>query len=416
MRRFLKNTSGNVIPTLAILSVPLMIAAGAALDLTRVYNERSHLQSAVDAAAIAAGTEISKLSDAQLEELVSEHLKANLGQEKYDYINNLDFTINRDAAYLRVDAQADIPTSFMRIAGKDIMEYATSASITGPRGLVEIILVLDNTGSMSQKANANGSQTKMEALKVAASDFIQDQLENNLYDERVKIGIVPFARYVNVGANNEGADWLDNGSYSANWEGCVGSRPYPLDIDDVNFSNTKVPTINGNICPDALTPLTTDENTLLSSINAMYPSGYTYITAGLSWGLRALSSSQPFTEGTPYEDMEEDNVKKVVIVMTDGDNTVAPATYNSETHTNFNGAKAIADARLVEMCDRTKAKDVLLFTIGFGKKGSIAQDTLDLLRNCSTDGDNYANANDAAALQKTFDQIGAKLGELYLSS
>ncbi|MGI9352558.1 MAG: vWA domain-containing protein [Rhizobiaceae bacterium] len=416
MLKFLENTSGSIIPTLALLAVPLMLAAGAALDLTRVYNERSHLQAAVDAAAIAAGTEISKLSDAQLEILVSEHLIANLGQTKYNYINSLDFTINRDAAYLRVDAHADIPTSFLRVAGKDIMEYATSASITGPRGLVEIVLVLDNTGSMSQKANANGSQTKMEALKIAASDFILDQLENNLYDERVKIGIVPFARYVNVGSNNEGADWIDNGSYSTNWMGCVGSRPYPLDVDDSSFNNTKVPTINGNICPDALTPLTTDENTLLSSINAMSPSGYTYITAGLSWGLRTLSSSQPFTEGTPYEDMEDDNVKKVVIVMTDGDNTVAPKTNSSKTHTNFDGAKEIADAKLSEMCNETKSKDILVFTIGFGKKGAIAPDTLDLLENCSTDGENFANANDAAALQKTFDQIGAKLGELYLSS
>ncbi len=56
MKHFLRQakcSKGNVAITFALSAVPLVVAAGVALDYMRLSNTRSHLQSAVDAAVLA---------------------------------------------------------------------------------------------------------------------------------------------------------------------------------------------------------------------------------------------------------------------------------------------------------------------------------------------------------------------------
>ena len=50
----------------------------------------------------------------------------------------------------------------------------------------------------------------------------------------------------------------------------------------------------------------------------MPPNGATNVPEGMAWGWRAVSSGAPFTEGGPESEKGND---KVVIVLTDGDNT-----------------------------------------------------------------------------------------------
>jgi hypothetical protein len=71
-------------------------------------------------------------------------------------------------------------------------------------GAVEVVLVLDNTWSMSE-AGADG-KPKINTLKEAASSLIT-QLFNNA-DANVRVGLVPYADYVNVGTKYRNEPWL----------------------------------------------------------------------------------------------------------------------------------------------------------------------------------------------------------------
>lgn len=55
-----------------------------------------------------------------------------------------------------------------------------------------------------------------------------------------------------------------------------------------------------------------------AAIDKMSPNGYTDVPEGLAWGWRTVSSGAPFTEGRPNDEKGND---KVVIVLTDGENT-----------------------------------------------------------------------------------------------
>jgi Mg-chelatase subunit ChlD len=342
----------------------------------------------------------------------------------------------------------------MRIAGINNLSYTPESVVNAPTGNAEVMLVLDSTGSMALDG-------KMDALKVSANKFVEDVLKSNALEERVKIGITPFAQYVNVGMDNRNASWMDvpddytttetietrdvisrsgcsETTYTDSegiertttsctdveygpiyekeitrnykWNGCAGSRNYPRNLDDSDFS-FKVPGLLNTWCPKRITQLTADEATLKSEINALYPSGSTYIPTGLTWGLRALSSGDPFDDGVSYADAISGDVQKVIVLMSDGENQ---SSINPGKKAWHNGNdKALANSYTQEVCDNIKDENILLFTIGFGD--SIPQTTLDLLKSCSTDGTNYYNATDGAALTAAFANITSKLAALYLS-
>lgn len=454
MKNFLKDTSGNVAVTVALLGIPLMLSAGAAVDYSQYARKQSSLQNVVDSAALAVALDLQSSTQAQIETKVDNFLKSNLTTEQYSEVQNFVVTIPPNKEKVTVQVEGRHPTTLMRIAGINNLGYTPQSVVNAPTGNAEVMLVLDSTGSMALDG-------KMDALKVSANKFVEDVLKSNTLEERVKIGITPFARYVNVGMDNRNAPWMDvPADYTTTetietrdvisssgcsettyidsegiertttsctdveygptyekeitrtykWNGCAGSRNYPRNLDDSDFSY-KVPGLLNAWCPNRITQLTADEATLKSEINALYPSGSTYIPTGLTWGLRAISSGEPFDDGVTYAEAASNDVQKVIVLMSDGENQSSINSSNKAWHTGSD--KALANSYTQEVCDNIKDENILLFTIGFGD--SIPQTTLDLLKSCSTDGSNYYNATDGAALTAAFANITSKLAALYLS-
>ncbi|MEZ2309389.1 VWA domain-containing protein [Paraburkholderia sp. RCC_158] len=77
---------------------------------------------------------------------------------------------------------------------------ASNAALRMPQSQLELVLVLDNTGSMADYASSSKSQgTKIQGLRTAATDLVNDILGvqgNNSY-----IGLVPFTTMVNLGGS-----------------------------------------------------------------------------------------------------------------------------------------------------------------------------------------------------------------------
>lgn len=305
-----------------------------------------------------------------------------------------------------VNVDGVMKTLVMRILGID--QVNVSAQTRVARTVInraEIAMVLDTTGSMA------GS--KLSTLQDAAKELIDDSLKANEDSAQplVKIGIVPFAQYVNVGVSRRSASWIsvpaDSGTQT--FYGCVGSRNYPDNVQDQNYDTNPVPGLMNITCPSEITNLTTDKDTLESAVDALHASGYTYIGAGLTWGWRMVSPDAPLTKGIAYEDMDKKKLKtkKFVILMTDGENTRAPSypKHNSSDNT-------LANDLTQEICTNIKAINIQIFTVAFTVTDPT---TLDMLQTCATS-KNYAfNAQDSGALVAAFQSISNQISQLRLA-
>jgi Flp pilus assembly protein TadG len=84
---------------------------------------------------------------------------------------------------------------------------ASNTGLRMPQSLLELVLVLDNTGSMSDYASSDKSQgTKIQGLRTAASGLVNDIL--GVPNNQSYIGLVPFTTMVNLSGS-----LLPNGSW-----------------------------------------------------------------------------------------------------------------------------------------------------------------------------------------------------------
>lgn len=177
--------------------------------------------------------------------------------------------------------------------------------------------------------------------------------------------------------------------------------------------------------------LTSSFSGLKSAVNSMTTSGNTNIPMGLIWGWHAISPYAPFGDGVAYH---ADKYKKVVVLMTDGENTMAS---NSKTingsvssaagymwqgrildkvghgTTSVSNATASMNDRLKKLCANMKdsSKDILIYVVAVGVVG----DNRDMLKNCASSPDNYFDATDGAQLTGAFQSIAADISTLHLS-
>ena len=222
---------------------------------------------------------------------------------------------------------------------------------------------------------------------------------------------MPFAQYVNVGVSRRNESWIsvaaDSGS--STFHGCVGSRNYPDNVQDQNYSADPVPGLMNITCPSEITNLTTDKNTLENAVDALYASGYTYIASGLAWGWRMVSPDAPLTQGISYADMvtKKLKTKKFVILMTDGKNTRAPSYPKHDSSDN-----TLANSLTQNICTNIKASKIEIFTVAFQVTDPT---TLNMLQTCATSKSFAFDAQDGGALVSAFQSISNQISQLRLA-
>jgi Flp pilus assembly protein TadG len=203
MSRFWRSDSGNVAMILAIALPVLVTLGGAGLDLQRAAVARSTSQDAADAAVLAAAASRDQ-ELTNLRETAEVFLAQNL--DRRYFVGEPTAEIDEpQAAHLRLQLRGSVPTTFLGLIGITEMPIVVSATATrGAAEEVELALVLDNTWSMSD-TDAVGT-TKISALKSAATLLVNELMQRA--DNNVRIGVVPYADYVNVGTSNLGQPWL----------------------------------------------------------------------------------------------------------------------------------------------------------------------------------------------------------------
>jgi Flp pilus assembly protein TadG len=395
---FLRDRQGSILPMFALSLVMLCGTVGLSVDGARVYGAKQKLQAAVDSAVLAAARRA--MADGDTDD-VTEAFERFLAATLVDPEIRLRSTTADLSVPRRVSAEivADVSTLFMPVLGLETVEIRVGSSAAFTFTRLEIALALDNTGSMLG--------AKLDALKISAKRMVEDLLDKAPNTGDTRFALVPFAQYVNVGTGNRNAPWISVPVDPLNaWNGCVG--PSPLNTQDGSYG-TRVPGILGVMCPSPIQPLTASRTELANAIDGMTAEGATYVPAGLMWGWRVLSTQPPFTESAGDRvDGEGNKINKVLILMTDGENTASPS------YPGHDGTDAsLANQLTAQSCEAIKADRIRIFTIAFDVTSNPIKD---LLRVCASSPGLFFDAADAGQLDAAMQAIGSQLGGLRLTN
>lgn len=388
--RYVSESGGNMGMMFAFVFVMLVGGLAVAIDLSSAFAAKQRLQNTTDAVALLAARD--GIEDkGELQEAAQAYFNQSYPNASGDRIEVLNISRNGD----RVDVQTrnNIDTSFAQFFGRPNLDVSVSSSTIFAKQSLDVALVLDTTGSMFGAKLAN--------LKISATRLM-DTFES-FDNEDLRVSIVPFSQYVNVGVNQSGQPWLrNNGTVGGNM--CMASRPKPFNTR-VEFGARRIPSAVGPqvICGTALRPLTNNFTALKNTINSLTASGWTYAPTGLMWGWRTLDARAPFTEAST-----SGVGQKVLVLMTDGANTRA---FSGGLHNS--PSQAQADNTTTEICNRIKDSDITVYTIAFEVPDAA---TRNLVRSCATSPANFFNAQNSAQLDDAFSSISATLNELRITS
>jgi Flp pilus assembly protein TadG len=211
--------SGAVAIVLAVSLATLTILAGLAVDAGRAHLVKGRLAAALDAGALAGGRVLGSgdpVGDAKM--FYHSNLAGGLSGVT---LSDPVVSIGSDQMSLSMSATASVPTTFLKIAGRNSLDISVSNTVRRVNYGMELALIMDNTGSM----DANG---KMVALRAAATDLI-----NILYGAQTTVpdfwvAVVPYAAMVNIGPQRtswiDAADLATKDYSNTTWKGCVEAR------------------------------------------------------------------------------------------------------------------------------------------------------------------------------------------------
>lgn len=278
LKRFLADKRGNVAMIFALSLLPVTVMSGGAVDLSQAMNARTRLSQALDAAALAVGTNPT-IGDEQALSIANDFIRANYPGRELGTVQNVSVTIDDATDTVTVKGEAKIETIILGLIGMDYITVDWQSEVQRARSRLELVMVLDNTGSMG------GS--KIRDLRDAAELLVDIVYESVEEVGDVKVGLVPFAATVNVGTNYARQWWLDPDALSPqhadwaggqtfeqevctgrrrrrtcttvtiepnhwdlfdmmryeSWAGCVEARAIPMDIDDTAPSNSRPETL-----------------------------------------------------------------------------------------------------------------------------------------------------------------------------
>lgn len=443
--------AGNTNMIFALAFVPLLGMVGLAIDHGYAILVKQRLQSAMDGAVLAAATS-SAMQHGNPSDIAAAFVADNFTSKFPGLTPAVSATVD-STGKVSGSASLTVPTSFSRALGFETLAVGVVSEAVFGAGKAEIALVLDNTASMYGG--------KLDALKTAAKDLVTTIYTAPNAVDKVKVSLVPFAAYVNVGVTYRNESWIDvplDSSTTTNqcwdtypnatssncttvqstcnndgtpyacsyeqcdwnygapvnvcgpvtstsaWSGCVGSRSYPKDVQTAADFSTRVPGIMNTSCPSALARLSNDQASVKNQIDAMIATGETYIPSGLIWGWRVLSPDLPFADAAPTS---QQDVRKFMIVMTDGTNTKSP-----DYPYHWGTDATLANQLTIEACTNIKASGVTIYTVVFGVDDPTGAQ---LMKDCATSAGNYYSAATGADLSAAFNSIGQSLVAIHLT-
>ncbi|NYT61732.1 VWA domain-containing protein [Alcaligenaceae bacterium] len=299
IRRLKSSQRGAVVPLFLVTAVLILGTTFGGIDLIRYSVAQGRLQNALDGATLSAGRNLANLTANPTETEVTqwqtdayEYFRSNLPDGFLgSNINSDDLQITYQdetvngytiGQHIEMTARGDLPlvsTGFLNVSSMGLQ--ASNKAVRRTRSDLELVLALDNTGSMK------GS--RMSTLKAAAKELSSTVLgasQASGVPGRVFVGLVPFADTINVGNTPVTQAWLGehtgtnvvlptdsagnpaamNTNFiqsSTQWMGCIVEPPFTTQLP------AEVLTPSSGFRPLHLT-LRTDKTIALSSKGKSY--------------------------------------------------------------------------------------------------------------------------------------------------
>lgn len=158
IRSFAKDKSGQFAVIAAVMSVPLLVAIGVAVDYSRMTPARAELQSAADAAALAAvstnsqnqtgGISGSGWISGDAKKNMEDWFAANFGNTYDAVIGKAHVDVKRVGMQLisTVDVRASFPVTFMKCVGKTASPVrVNSTAVSNLPPFTDVYVLADNS-------------------------------------------------------------------------------------------------------------------------------------------------------------------------------------------------------------------------------------------------------------------------------
>lgn len=384
---FFRNRFGGFAVTSALILPIILISVGSAIDIAIAHKAQARAQSVADAAALNSAIFVRNfdrqpLSDAEGYVDNISYSARDIGYEFSNFVeggsNGVNVILNYDD--LKGEVQANVTgrvnTTFMQLFGHDDISFSANASARYPGAAMEeanqgtptsILMVLDNSGSMGFDdqiiqpgftRSPPGAQPRLTGLRQTMTEFRSFIAENvdlqAPFGERVlRMGLLTYSSSI-------------RNSIAMNW-GLLAQ----------------------------------------SHIDNMFAQGGTESVAPMNRAAIWMLSEAGFHQN----ETGSADPQRVVIFMTDGNN-------NNTT----------SDAWTLFLCDFMKERGVTIYTIGFSLEvGNYETNqfwprtdfislgerdrAFNLLQGCATSEETFLQAQDTAALQDVFEQIGREVFE-----
>lgn len=197
LRKIARDRSANVLAIGAASIIPLVGVIGGGVDASIAYLAKSRLQQACDAATLAARKKLagSKVTagviPSDIVDTADGFFETNFPAGMYG-TQNVNYTLSAGTAtQMNGTASVDVPTTLMRVFGKDkiSLDVSCSAELNLPN--IDVVLVLDNSGSMSG--------TRIQGLRDAVFSFYDEVMGAAPTGTRIRIGLLPYNTSVHAG-------------------------------------------------------------------------------------------------------------------------------------------------------------------------------------------------------------------------
>mgnify|MGYP003637248242 FL=1 len=416
-RRLKHDTEGNIAIIFALMTIPLFLLMGFAIDLQQVNTAKNRVQFILDSAVIAGAREMQEgKSDTEIKKYLENYFKSAMkAQGKGTDCADPVPTISSGSQDISVSVRCAQPTSIMQLTGTKELNFGVTSASTYGIGKVDIAFVFDISGSMG------GS--KMSALKSAADTAINVLVpaDDDGTTGEVRIGMASYSSMVDAGEDyffkatgqlpirtysfsydetyESGGDWEEVCKWKkkrGKWKWTCEDEWVP-EYDTRTVTETK--TINntcvkervgdeqftdedpgpyqwieaaeaygsvnwkGNVSwytescnPIGPLPMTSNRDKLFDYIDDLDASGGTAGHLGIAWGwyLIAPDWDVVWPAGSDPYPYDEPDSAKAMIIMTDGE-------FNQEYDTSNGDSFDQAE----KMCDAIKEEGIKVYTVAF---------------------------------------------------
>lgn len=250
MKSFFRGEGGAVAILFALALLPILGFLGLTIDIGQIYQLHAIVSGAVDSAALAGAR--AGGSNSNMTQHAIAIFNANIPSNKSWTVTAPTVSISSDSKTITVSATITSPTTFMTLFGQNsISAAATSQAQVSTQG-AEVVLVLDNTGSMYGGPMSDLLAGAKNLVNILYGSATVDTV-SGLY-----VGVVPYSTTININMTGfTPTNWITtvgraqinnsqflypniaptSTSVGGRWMGCIEARtPAPSGITSSQYT------------------------------------------------------------------------------------------------------------------------------------------------------------------------------------